>query len=225
SLLWPGRNRPQQINYTQGWAQWAIVLPMLVTGYLVGAILWEQTNIGGLSEAQTFGDLFVQAVKYWPFPLAVIFASLWLLSVCSIRGWKDWKGVVAAALAPFPALLLLHTLLCAIMRLLHEWKGDTSAGAWHAFVWAPALVLYVLSLTVVMLIGMMGRQSKDDVREWWSRLGAWLGIYAFAWMLIAIVAVYGPCLVAMLIESHPWTVLGASGGWIGSTVAGLLAGR
>ena len=42
------------------------------------------------------------------------------------------------------------------------------------------------------MIGMMGRQSTDGVREWWSRLGAWLGIYAAAWMVIAVAAVYGP---------------------------------
>ena len=44
---------------------------------------------------------------------------------------------------------------------------------------------------------MMGRQSTEGVREWWSRLGAWLGIYGAAWMVIAVAAVYGPQLVQL----------------------------
>ena len=41
---------------------------------------------------------------------------------------------------------------------------------------------------------MLGRQSTEGVREWWSRLGAWLLIYGTAWMIIALAAVYGPTL-------------------------------
>ena len=63
---------------------------------------------------------------------------------------------------------------------------------------------------------MMGRQSTDGVREWWSRLGAWLGIYATAWMVIAVAAVYGPQWVDLAIASHPWTSVTAGGGWIGT---------
>jgi hypothetical protein len=219
SVLWPGKNPPRQINYTQTWAQWTIVLPMMATGYLIAAILWGQSQAGGLSEVGSFGDFFMKAARYWPFPLSVIFASLWLLSFCSIRSRTDWKGLLAALFAPVPALLVLHALLCAIMLVLSRCSHDP----WFAFVWTPAMVLYAFSLAIVMLIGMVGRQSTDGVREWWSRLGAWLGIYAFAWMLIAVVAVYGPRGAAALVQSHPWTALSA-GGWLGTTVAGLFAG-
>jgi len=222
SLAWPGRKPPRDINYTQAWAQWTIVLPMMATGYLVAAILWGQSKTGGLSEVNSFGAFFEAAVSYWPFPLSVMFASLWLLSFCSIRSRGDWKGCLAALFAPIPTLLVLHALLCAIMLVLHQWKEDVNGGPWLAFVWAPAMVLYAFSLAIVMLIGMMGRQSTDGVREWWSRLGAWLGIYGFAWMLVTVVAVYGPRAADALIHAHPWT---AGGGWLGTTLAGLLAGH
>jgi Patatin-like phospholipase len=224
SIVWPGKKPPQQINYTQAWAQWTIVLPMMATGYLVAAILWGQSKAGGLAKVDSFGGFFQTAVWYWPFPLSVIFASLWLLSFCSIRSRRDWKGLLAALFAPVPALLVLHALLCAIMLLLHQW-AQAPERPWLAFVCTPAMVLYAFSLTIVMLIGMMGRQSTDEVREWWSRLGAWLGIYGFAWMLISMVAVFGPRGAAALIDAHPWTALGAGGGWLGTTVAGLFAGH
>ena len=69
--------------------------------------------------------------------------------------------------------------------------------------WGPPLVLFAFALTIVMLIGMMGRQSTEGVREWWSRLGAWLSIYGSAWMVIAVVAVYGPHWVYWVVHDAP----------------------
>ena len=114
------------------------------------------------------------------------------------------------------AVPVLHALLCAIMLLLHSWALDPADGAPKAFVWGPALVALAFVLTIVVLIGMMGRQSTDDVREWWSRLGAWLGIYATAWMVLAVCAVYGPRLVQLAMDSHPWSSMTFGGGWLGT---------
>jgi hypothetical protein len=164
------------------------------------------------------------AWKYWPFPLSVVFVSMWLLSFCAIRR-TDWSGTLAAFAAPFVAVPVLHALLCAVMLLLHGWASRPADGAWRAFVWGPPLISLSFVLTIVVLIGMMGRQSIDDVREWWSRLGAWLGIYATAWMVIAVAAVYGPQWVQLAIDRHPWTSLSVSGGWLGAVLGGLFAGR
>ena len=71
----------------------------------------------------------------------------------------------------------------------------------------------------------MSRESSDGAREWWSRLGAWLWIYATAWMVIAVSAVYGPMGVDWAVANHPWKSLTAGGGWIGTVVAGLFAGN
>jgi hypothetical protein len=228
SALWRGDHPPREINYTQGWVQGMVVLPMLATGYLVAAVLWGQTvgmyASGELARLDSFGGFFTTAWRYWPLPLSVAFASLWLLSVCSIR---DRKGLVVAFLAPIPAVLVLHALLCAIMLLLHGWAQgpDPDKGAWLAFVWAPAIVLYAFALSIILLIGMMGRESTEAVREWWSRLGAWLSIYGFAWMLIAVTAVYGPMLAAFILDSGTWKGSSVVGGWLVTTVGGLLAGK
>ena len=224
------KSPPQQINYTQGWVQAMVVLPMMATGYLVAAILWGASTATpgtqpGLHTLETYGGFVTTAWKYWPFPLSVVFMSIWLLSFCSVRSRREWKGLLAAFAAPFVAVPVLHALLCAIMLLLHQWAKQPEPAVWHAFVWATPLVLYAFSLTVVALIGMMGRQSSEGVREWWSRLGAWLSIYGFAWMVIAVAAVYGPWFVSWIIHEHPWTSLSALGGWLGTVASGLLAGR
>jgi len=219
---------PNQINYTQAWVQAVVVLPMLATGYLVAAILWGESTATpgtqpGLDALETYGAFLTTAWRHWPFPLSVVFVSVWLLSFCSVRNRSGWKGQVTALAAPFVAVPVLHALLCAIMLLLHQWAKE--GAVWHAFVWSPPLVLYAFSLTVVVLIGMVGRQSSEGVREWWSRLGAWLSIYGFAWMVIAVAAVYGPWLVSWIVHAQWWTLMSAAGGWLGTVVAGLFAGH
>jgi hypothetical protein len=227
--VWPGDDPPQQINYTQNWVQAVVVIPMMAAGFLVAAILWgESTGVasgGELAAFDSYGQFFLNAWRYWPFPLSVVFASVWLLTFCAIHDRRDWRGLFAAFGAPFVAVPVLHALLCAVMLLLHGWAATPAEGAWRAFVWGPPLVALAFVSTMVVLIGIMGRQSTEGVREWWSRLGAWLGIYATAWMVVAVSAVYGPRWVQMAIDSHPWTSLTAGGGWLGTVVAGLFAGK
>jgi hypothetical protein len=227
SKIWRGQDPPKEINYTQGWVQAMVAAPLMITGFFIAAVLWGQSNElykdGQL--ASSYGDFLVTAWSFWPFPLSVAGVSLWLLSLFSLRTPRTPQGWVAFALAPIPAILVLHALLCAIMLLFHHWVDSLDDGvAWHAFVWGPTLVLCAFSLSIVMLIGMLGRDSTEAVREWWSRLGAWLSIYGFAWLVIAVAAVYGPLWAAMLLDSETWRE-SAIGGWIVTTVAGLLAGK
>jgi hypothetical protein len=224
--FWPGDDPPEQVNYTQAWVQAVVVIPMMAVGFLVAAILWGQSqpNSGELAGLDTFGGFFKAAWRYWPFPLSVVFSSLWLLSFCSIRSWRDPKGLLAALMAPVPAMLVLHALLSAIMLLLHQWLRIGVGGKWMAYVWTPSMVLYAFSLTIVMLIGILGRQSSEGVREWWSRFGAWLAIYGFAWMIINLAASYGPQWSAILLNANTWNGV-TIGGWVGTVLAGLFAGK
>ena len=97
--LWPGDDPPADINFTQAWAQWIVVVPMMATGYLVAAILWgeSQAAVPAISPVSTRSAVsFTEGMEYWPFPLSVLFVSIWLLSICSVRTRKEWKGVAAA---------------------------------------------------------------------------------------------------------------------------------
>lgn len=218
-----------QINYTQGWVQAAVVLPMLVTGLLMAAVLWGQTTgvhqSLELKNLTGFGAFVTNAWRYWPFPLSIALVSLWVLSFSSIeRPWTTSK-IAAALFAPVPAVATLYALLCAIMLVLHrhqkQWADD---GIWFAFTCGPALVLFAFSLAVVMLMGMMGRQSSEATREWWSRLGAWINIYGLSWMLVTVTAVYGPKLAAYVLMKAPLQ-LPVIATWLVTTAGGLMAGR
>ena len=222
-LISPDSLPPKEINYSQGWVQVAVVAPMMVTGFLLAAVFWGQT--GHLTKLDRFGALFGNGWRYWPLPLSVAAASLWLLSFCSIRRPANLKGRIVAFFAPIPAIVVLHALFCVIVLFVHMWARVADEGRWHAFVWAPAMVLFAFSLTIVVLIGMLGRQSTEGVREWWSRLGAWLLIYGVAWMLVAVATVYGPQFATWILNDDAWKGFSAIGGWMATTLAGIMAGN
>ncbi len=64
--LWRGKKPPNEINYTQTWAQVVVVIPMLAVGFLVAAILWGEsqpptgdlTKIVSLSTIDSFSGFF-----------------------------------------------------------------------------------------------------------------------------------------------------------------------
>jgi patatin-like phospholipase len=227
--VWPDDDPPQQINYTQNWVQAVVVVPLVTAGFLVAAVLWGEAigtpGVVGLNTLSTYGALVGSAWRYWPFPLSVVFVSVWLVAFCSIEGRRTISGLLTALLAPAAAVPVLHAVLCGVMLLFHRWAADPGSGAWRAFVWGPPLVALAFVLAIVVLIGMMSRESNEDVREWWSRLAAWLGIYAAAWLIVAITGVYATPWVRWTQAQHPLTALWASAGWLGTVAAGLMAGN
>jgi len=224
-----GGDAPTQINYDQAWVQRVVIVPLMIAAYLVAAILWGETTGtatgGNLTGLDSYGKAFTTAWQFWPFPLAVVFVSMWLLSFFAIRR-TGTRAVVLSFLPPIVAVVVMHALLCAVMLVLHSWAGIADgSGARRAFIWGPPMVSLSFVLTIVVLIGMMGRQSTDGVREWWSRLGAWLGIYATAWMVLALSALYGPTFVKWAFTSHWWKSMAVSGGWVATVVGGLFGGK
>jgi hypothetical protein len=238
---WSGNDNPERINYGQGWTQSLVVVPIMATGVLYSAVLWGLSTLGkpndGLRAVHTYSQFFMQAIHYWPFPLATVFMSLWLLSVFSWRfsprsttsATPSLGSIAAALLVPIPAVVALHAMLCGVLLLMHGWAnpaiGPAEHGQWQAMVWGPAMVLYAFSLAIVVLLGMMGRQTTEGVREWWARLGAWFLIYGAAWMVVMVSAVYGPLWMAMLFDSGDWKGWSAVGSWALATGGGLMAGK
>ncbi|GAB2861454.1 hypothetical protein GCM10027277_32660 [Pseudoduganella ginsengisoli] len=228
---WIATRVPRRIDYGQGLTQALVIVPLLLTGYCLAAVMWGLATgshvASSMVELDSYGQFFLEGWRYWPFPLAITFVALWPLSYFSRV--PDKRSLVAALLAPLPSMVVLHALLSFIMLLMHQWsqlpdQRNWQQGAWYALVWGPAMVLYAFSLTIVVQIGMLGRHSPEGVREWWSRLGAWLLVYGIAWMLVSVAAVFGP-LWGLVALNSDWISLPALGGWAASTLGGLMAGN
>jgi hypothetical protein len=224
-------DRPEQVNYTQGYVQICVVAPLVLVALLVTSVLWAQatgqpevTSLAGLTEYET---LLLQAWQYWPFHLSIVFVSFWLLSFFAVSNRREPRRILIALAAPAVAVPILHGMLAAIILIFQGFHTHVG-GAWMAFVWGPPLVTLAFVSAIVVLIGILGRDSTDGVREWWSRLGAWLAIYATAWMVIAVGAVYGPKWVSEIFEqldNATWKAFAGFAGWAATVAGGLMAGN
>lgn len=150
--------------------------------------------------------------------------SLAIVAAASVGDWrKHWNLILWAVIISVGVGLGLSTFL---VQLLKDWSWKKYLHSWHALVWTPGLILLIESVVLVMMIGILGRAMPDAKREWWSRLGAWLGIWGVNGLAVSCLAVYGPWAIAWIAEHAPGWVQTASGGaWIATTAAGLIAGR
>jgi hypothetical protein len=224
-------HRPERVNYTQGYVQLWVVAPLMIVALLVTSILWAQATgreeVTSFSPLGEYAALVSRAWQFWPFHLSIVFVSFWLLSLVAVSSRHDLRKVVIALAAPAVAVASLHALLCAIVLIFQQFNAHVG-GEWMAFVWGPALVAIAFVLSIIVMTGILGRDSTDGVREWWSRLGAWLAIYAAAWMVIAVSAVYGPKWVSWAweqLEHATWAAVAGFAGWAATVAGGLMAGN
>ncbi|MEI7995928.1 MAG: patatin-like phospholipase family protein, partial [Methylococcaceae bacterium] len=196
--------------------QFLVIVSMLIS-LCVSATLWVQT--GGHQQALSSFFACIKFITFTDWPLLLLtYAAYVLFSYCSGRkSLYHW-------LIPIPASMVMNLLLATTLYLLDSWVSfaDTGGRLW-AFAWVPPIVLCAFSLAIITFLGIQGRGSYESVREWWSRFAAWLAIYGFAWMLIVTIAFYGPLWTELLYYEGSWKTLGT--GWIGTTLAGLIAGK
>jgi hypothetical protein len=127
-----------------------------------------------------------------------------------------------SAWACVAALDLLFSAIQWVFGQMRSNSGDVAAG-WYAFVFGGSGVMLASSLSVVLMIGLIGRSSEDWRREWWTRFGAWIGMFGLALLVSGSVAVFGPYLVLKLIQtSHTNVMWGTIAGWIGTLISDCL---
>lgn len=163
-----------------------------------------------------------------------LIASLVLIVVGKLRGRRTdeererrfWLAVVLAS--PFAGAVggaLLWTLTLLSRALESAFAAAEYEQPWHLLhvnVWKAPAIIVVFLLTAFVHTGLMGRAFPERLRQWWSRLGAWMLIYAVTWLGLFGIAIYGPIL---LVVFGAVAVAGLSAGWLGSTVLGVLVGK
>ena len=83
---------------------------------------------------------------------------------------------------------------------------------------------YILML--VLALGLCGRRMFDNVREWWSRVGAWLLIYSLAMLAVCGIALFGPIVFDWIGDRlSTWAQGGVITGWLATLVTTLVMGK
>jgi hypothetical protein len=145
-----------------------------------------------------------------------------LLSVAPANAW--WARLLAAAGASGLAALLLH--------LFRLWLtgGTTLVYDLWAVLGLPAVLLAGCLLSFLQ-IGLYGGSMPDAKREWLGRMAGYLLFFAVIAAVTLYIALLGPVTLQWIFSAQHagWKTTIAKwvlpGGWIATTVAGLIAAR
>lgn len=144
------------------------------------------------------------------------------------RGVTDTRTRVLNGVVNAIAILIASTISAATGGVLVSLGASGFArisnlyGVAAAITFGPPLLVLAFSAAGSIQIGLLGLNFPDERREWVSRLGGWLLIYAALWAAMFAGALFGPLWVLML-----GAKLSALGGvaWIVSTIVGLRTGN
>ena len=112
----------------------------------------------------------------------------------------------------------------ATLAMAWLWSYMPKHGWELALVIGPPLALGGPLITMLVVIGLLGRALSDARREWLSRLAAWIGLYGVTWTVFVGFSLFSHPVVTWL-GAHFKTKIAGLLGWAGTTVAGLLAGK
>ena len=112
----------------------------------------------------------------------------------------------------------------AILLMAWLWPYAPQHGWELALVIGPPLALIGPMITMLALVGLLGRSFSDARREWLSRFAAWVGLYGLIWIAFVGFSLFGHTVITLL-GPYMKTKIVALLGWAGTTLAGLLAGK
>ncbi len=215
---------PLDRGFGQGSVQLWVIAPLFLAGLLTVKIL-----------PLSFPD--AAAAAWWPTFLS---EHLWLLfgplaglitGLVHLMGapWKQpkedkaWRQMFTSVFALMVGGLIGGAALAWMQSLLPPTPPTTEVYYWARLVWMPPAFIIALSLTLVFYIGLCGRALSEAMREWWSRLGAWLLIYTLLWAALFGVALYSPPFLHWLAANLKSGLAALGFGWVLTTISSLVA--
>jgi hypothetical protein len=226
-----GANSTPAFGYTPRQIQNWIIVPALLAASLGSARLWGLAVELGSNPDR--GGLLIHLLGLG----AMVAACFVLLAYlqwrggfveCFLRERRQSSGQLRKArflcfFLPFLVAIVKAALLGAVYLLFrhiydvypcNDSNGPCTADSIAVTCGAPILlVVFAICLSVHM--GLMGRNLPDDRREWWSRIAAYLGIYAAGISTIFAVAFFGKDIFASIAK------IPVASGWILTTAGGL----
>lgn len=208
--------------------QWLIVIPLVVSAFALLPVMWRYAPEAG--NEFTHGLCFVlgnaaRSRVLLVLGCGVVFLAILGIALCALRrSTSKWRWVGIAALSAIVAALALLLLTVRLLTWMPNAGGLTTIGPdWWPYLataFMPPAILFAFSLAAVLHIGIAGLMMDDSAREWWSRLGAWLGIYGLGVTTVCALAFFSGWLFMRLEAWHGWSALGT---WVLSTGGSLFA--
>jgi hypothetical protein len=242
--LFTGHAAGHQGAFGPGKVQRCLVLPLLISALLLTLLLpMMSATFFGFNLVLVFlGSTFL----LFALALAITFGGGAPLSILkshqrtaqydSLKAfWKEKPKCFSHVKLVMAVLALLIAALFAascgagwiagsIYLLAKLWAYTGSYWGRAVLVLLPPLVLAGALITMLFLVGFLGRTFEDARREWLSSLSAWMGLYMVEWILFFGFSLFGHWIVWRL-----WHKLAAGipvlVTWLSTSLGGLLAGK
>ncbi|HEY6763941.1 MAG TPA: patatin-like phospholipase family protein, partial [Candidatus Sulfotelmatobacter sp.] len=219
------------------------ILPTWCFSFLLASRMWAgvTTMASGkviqpdlIQQIESHSRIASRAISSWPL---IIWFALFFLAFSTLsrlrrqttgyrvpRKYPLVRRLFHAAWMSGSCVFVLFHELKGILWIFMRWSENGPRSSWYAYVLGPPLVLAAHTISVILLIGFCGRHSKEAIREWWTRFGATLAMFATAYLALTTVAVFGPPWILYLLGlgAVKW---GSIISWIATVIGGLLAGK
>ena len=98
--------------------------------------------------------------------------------------------------------------------IVYHWKSaaDPVMGVWHAVSWGTPLVVLAFLLAGTLHIGLARFALRNEMQEWWARLGGWLMLWALFWSALFGLALFAPGVTSYLLK-YAWVKKAAVLAW------------
>ncbi len=217
--------KPQERHFRLWELQWLICVPLVIAALIFSWVFGMQRS--GLRDIAPFAWLLRPllmesswAYLAWALTLGILNVLVFL--VCAVWHRAESK-FLRRILADFLSGAVAGILLCVLLRI-GLWFWAEHDRPWDVVSWGPPLFLIVFLLAVTLQVGLRGVTESDEAREWRASMGAWLLIYALLWAGLFAISFYGP-LGWQLLRGWAKTQTTLILGWVGSTIAAILAGK
>jgi hypothetical protein len=209
----------------------SILIAVLVMLAIAFGVLNTSTCSGGKERWYTsekwvlllvVAPLFTAAVllsyALWSFPaewtlLFSVLAGMIVYTGGHLAGWTGARMAQAreSQYAPefsnvvwsIPAGLFAGLAVYGLSFIVYHWKSaaNTTTGVWQAVSWGTPLVVLAFLLAGTLHIGLAKFALRNEMQEWWARLGGWLMLWSIFWSVLFGMALFSPLVTRFLLQS------------------------
>ena len=120
----------------------------------------------------------------------------WIISFATLRRWKQFQGTIQEAgwiVGEIVVVILSGALggylAWMVLQILSDPVFDNFAVYYGAFAIPVFLSLFLVAAT--LFVGLSGRFTDDEDREWWARSGGWTLMVITVWTITAALVLLG----------------------------------
>jgi len=192
-----------------------VVVPLFAGAVLLSYALWSYPAEWTLSFSILAGMIVYTAGHL----------AGWIVARIANPGDPPRAPEFSNVLWALPAGIFAGYEVYGLSFIVYRWKAtvDAAMGAWHAVSWGTPLVVLAFLLAGTLHIGLAKFALRNEMQEWWGRLGGWLMLWALIWSALFSLALFAPW-AAKGVLHYTWAKRAAAVAWVVHSGYGALLG-